>query len=301
MAAACSGGSTSASSGVAIMPTPANPPLPRPSAASPPEWRAVEQRIGDDGHDGRGRLAIRQRREDSFASRCCKRVGRFPAEPPGTRKMGQPSRRDRMMTNREHAMDARTAAITKSMRAGSATRWAFGTRPRARSTGTSTPKTVFDPRRLSTAAGSRGRANTCWNAVDRHVARARRAAGDGLRFSRSPARSASSPTTGCGPRCRSSPPSCATSASARATASSSTCRWCRRRCSPCWPARASARCIRWCSAASRARELATRIDDAKPKVDPLGELRHRARPHRARTSRCSTRRSRSPRTSPKPA
>ena len=30
-----------------------------------------------------------------------------------------------------------------------------------------------------------------------------------------------------------------------------------------------------------ARELATRIDDAKPKVDPLGELRHRARPHRS--------------------
>ena len=44
-----------------------------------------------------------------------------------------------------------------------------------------------------------------------------------------------------------------TSASAKATASSSTCRWCRRRWSRCWPARASARCIRWCSAASRRR------------------------------------------------
>ena len=41
-----------------------------------------------------------------------------------------------------------------------------------------------------------------------------------------------------------------TSASARATASSSICRWWRRRRSPCWPARASAPCIRWCSAAS---------------------------------------------------
>jgi propionyl-CoA synthetase len=30
-----------------------------------------------------------------------------------------------------------------------------------------------------------------------------------------------------------------------------------------------------------AKELATRIDDAKPKADLLGELRHRARPHRA--------------------
>ena len=30
-----------------------------------------------------------------------------------------------------------------------------------------------------------------------------------------------------------------------------------------------------------ARELATRIDDAKPKVDPVCKLRHRAGPHRA--------------------
>ena len=37
---------------------------------------------------------------------------------------------------------------------------------------------------------------------------------------------------------------------ARATASSSTCRWCPRRSSPCWPAPASAPSIRWCSAAS---------------------------------------------------
>ena len=41
------------------------------------------------------------------------------------------------------------------------------------------------------------------------------------------------------------------SAWARATACSSTCRWCRRRCSRCSPARASARSTRSCSAASR--------------------------------------------------
>ena len=47
-----------------------------------------------------------------------------------------------------------------------------------------------------------------------------------------------------------------------------------------------------------AKELATRIDDAKPKAHPVGELRHRGRARRARTSRCSTRRSSSPSTSP---
>ena len=57
-----------------------------------------------------------------------------------------------------------------------------------------------------------------------------------------------------------------TSASARATASSSTCRWCRRRWSACWPARASARCIRWCSAASRRRSSPPASTTAKPKV-----------------------------------
>ena len=70
------------------------------------------------------------------------------------------------------------------------------------------------------------------------------------------------------------------SASARATGSSSTCRWCRRRSSPCWPAPASAPSIRWCSAASPPQELATRIDDAKPKVDPVRLLRHRGEPRR---------------------
>ena len=58
----------------------------------------------------------------------------------------------------------------------------------------------------------------------------------------------------------------ATSASARATASSSTCRWCRRRWSRCWPARASARSIRSCSAASRRRNSRPASTTAKPKV-----------------------------------
>ena len=116
-------------------------------------------------------------------------------------------------------------------------------------------KSVFDP-----AAGVYGRwfvggvCNTCYNAVDRHVAAGRanqtaiiydspvtntkrtyhlqRAAG-GDRDARRGAWKIS--------------------ASARATGSSSTCRWCPRRCSPCSPARASARFIRSCSAASRPR------------------------------------------------
>ena len=62
------------------------------------------------------------------------------------------------------------AATTRSTRAGSATRTAFGPRPRARSIGIETPQKVFDP-----VAGIYGRwfaggvCNTCCNAVDRHV------------------------------------------------------------------------------------------------------------------------------------
>ena len=50
-----------------------------------------------------------------------------------------------------------------------------------------------------------------------------------------------------------------------------------------------------------AKELATRIDDAKPKVDPVRLLRHRGSARRAPTSRSSTRRSLCRRTSPRPA
>ena len=51
-----------------------------------------------------------------------------------------------------------------------------------------------------------------------------------------------------------------------ATASSSTCRWCRKPLSRCSRVRGWEPSIRWCSAASRTAELATRIADAKPKV-----------------------------------
>ena len=46
----------------------------------------------------------------------------------------------------------------------------------------------------------------------------------------------------------------------------------------CWPARASAPCIRWCSAVSRPRSSPPASTTAKPKVDPVGQLRHRGRP-----------------------
>ena len=66
-------------------------------------------------------------------------------------------------------------------------------------------------------------------------------------------------------------PCSAIAASKRATASSSTCRWCPKRCSPCSPALVSARSTPSSSAASPPRnwrlgELATRIDDATPKL-----------------------------------
>ena len=84
--------------------------------------------------------------------------------------------------------------------------------------------------------------------------RPRHAARDHLRLAGHRHRSRPSPTPRCRPRPRRWPASSSTtSASRRATASSSTCRWCRRRWSACWPARGSARCIRWCSAASRRR------------------------------------------------
>ena len=55
--------------------------------------------------------------------------------------------------------------------------------------------------------------------------------------------------------------------------------------------------LAWCSAALRPKELATRIDDAKPKLILSASLRHRGRRASSRTSRCSTRRSILPRTS----
>ena len=97
--------------------------------------------------------------------------------------------------------------------------------------------------------------------------RPRRAGRDHLRLAGHRTRSRPSPTRRCRPRPRSSPASSSTtSASRRATASSSTCRWCRRRWSACWPARGSARSIRWCSAASRRRSSPPGSTTAKPKV-----------------------------------
>ena len=191
-------------------------------------------------------------------------------------------------------MDARTSRYHEVYRALAARPGRLlGRGRRARSTGSSRPRRVFDP-----SAGVYGRwfvggvCNTCCNAVDRHVdGRARRRSRRSSTIRRSPARSAPSPT-----------PPADRDAGARRHAA----RLRRREGRPrhplhadgagggdraCSPARASAPSIRWCSAASPRKELATRIDDAKPEADPVGDLRHRARPRRRTTSRCSTRRS----------
>ena len=98
------------------------------------------------------------------------------------------------------------AAITRSMRAGSATRRASGARPRRPSTGSSRPSRCSTPN-----AGVYGRwfaggvCNTCWNAVDRHVMRAAASRRRSSTIPRSPVRSAPSAITGCRPRRRCSP------------------------------------------------------------------------------------------------
>jgi hypothetical protein len=101
---------------------------------------------------------------------------------------------------------------------------------------------VFDP-----ALGLYGRwfpgavVNTCYNALDRHVEGGR---ADQLALIHD------SPLTGSITKFTYAE---LVSASARAIASSSTCRWCRKRWWRCSPARGSAPCIRWCSAALRPR------------------------------------------------
>ena len=114
------------------------------------------------------------------------------------------------------------------------------------------PKKIFDP-----GAGVYGRwftggvVNTCYNALDRHVDGGR---ADQVALIHDIAAHRNSVTkftyAELLDEVRRSPRCCSDSASARATASSSTCRWCPRRWSRCSPARASARCIRSCSAAS---------------------------------------------------
>ena len=129
-------------------------------------------------------------------------------------------------------------------------------------------KKIFDP-----SMGLYGRwfagavVNTCYNALDRHVAGGR--ADQVALIHDSPLAGAYHQIHLCrdaATRCRRSPPSCRISASPRATASSSICRWCRKPWSRCWPARGSARCTRVVFGGFAAKELATRIDDAKPKL-----------------------------------
>jgi propionyl-CoA synthetase len=92
--------------------------------------------------------------------------------------------------------------------------------------------------------------NSCYNALDRHVGNGR---------SHQPALIYDSPVTGTVQTITYAELLDQVSrfagvlrktAWSKATASSSTCRWCPRRCSPCWPAPASARSTPWCSAAS---------------------------------------------------
>ena len=84
------------------------------------------------------------------------------------------------------------AAITRSTRAGSATRWRSGRRPRRRSTGSSRRKTVFDRRRrrLRPLVRRRRLQHLLERGRPPRDARPRRAGGDHLRFAAGRARSA---------------------------------------------------------------------------------------------------------------
>ena len=174
-------------------------------------------------------------------------------------------------------------AYERSTRAGRLTRKDSGCRRRARSTGSSPPTRALDADRAPLYGWfADALVNTCWNAVDRHVA-----AGHGDQI----AIIHDSPVTRSRQRhhlCRAARPgglaggrAAAPRASARATGSSSTCRWCPRRWWRCWPAPGWGRSIRWCSAASRRTELAVRIDDCHAQGDHRRLLRHRAGPGRA--------------------
>ena len=124
-----------------------------------------------------------------------------------------------------------------------------------------------------------GMLNTCYNAVDLHVAVGR---------GEQAALVYDSPVTGglrrisyreLRTRSPASPACYAISAWKRATASSSTCRWCPKPSSGCSRQHASVRSTRWCSAASP-----RRARPAHPargaEGDPHGLLRRRAEPHR---------------------
>ena len=196
----------------------------------------------------------------------------------------------------------RRAAIRKSTRAGSATRPDSGARRPRRSTGSRSRRPCSIPTPASMAAGFPTASAT--PATTRSTATSKPAAARRPRSSttrRSPARSRPSPTPRCRPRPRRWPASSSIiSASRRATASSSTCRWCRRRWSACSPARALARCIRWCSAASRRRSLPPGSTMPSPRSSCPRAAASRLRASLP-TSRCSTPRSIWPSTSPTPA
>ncbi len=159
----------------------------------------------------------------------------------------------------------------------------FGARRRARSTGSRPAKKIFD-----SSMGLYGRwftgavVNTCYNALDRHVAgRARRSGGADPRFAadrqgheihlcRDAARGRNTRRHHAGFRRRQG-----------RSASSSICRWCRKPYSRCWPARGSARVHSVVFGGFAAKELATRIEDAKPTLIFSASCGLEPRPHRA--------------------
>ena len=189
------------------------------------------------------------------------------------------------------------------MRAGSAIRKASGARRREAIDWIEKPKKVFDK-----DAGIYGRwfaggaCNTCYNALDRHVAAGR---GDqaALIYDSPVTNTKQTFTYGrllsevqlLGAMLRDF------GVDQGRHASSSICRWCRRRCSRMLACARIGAIHSVVFGGFAAKELATRIDDCQAESSSC----RRAAASRARasfpTSRCSTRRSSSPSTSPRPA
>ena len=184
------------------------------------------------------------------------------------------------------------------MRAGSATRKASGARPRPTSTGTSGRRRFSIPRPAFTAAGSPMASAT--PAGTRSIVMSSTAAAGSRRSSttrRSPTPSRASLTPSYRPRPRCSPASWKDFGVGKGDRVILY--------MPMVPEAVVAMlaCARIGAIHSvvfggfAPKELATRIDDAKPKVILSRELRHRGRRASSPTSRCSTRRSTSPGTS----
>ena len=123
-----------------------------------------------------------------------------------------------------------------------------------------------------------GALNTCFNALDRHVdARPRRPGRAHLRLAGD--RHAARPSRTRELRdevARLRRRAAGARASSRATASSSTCRWCPRRSSPCWPARGSAPSTRSCSAGSPRTSWRPASTTPGRRSIVVGVVRHRA-------------------------